>query len=92
MPYYKVNAKSMHFLNKSFLCFSVIVHFHDFSFSFNGCLSDAIRIEIEFKPRYLLTEYIADVSISTDAVYRQTFFKEELWRSKGAIGVDTIGK
>lgn len=26
--------------------------------------------------------------VSTDAVYRQTFFKEELWRSKGAIGVD----
>ena len=26
--------------------------------------------------------------VSTDAVYRQTSFKEELWRSKGAIGVD----
>lgn len=26
--------------------------------------------------------------VSTDAVYRQTIFKEELWRSKGAIGVD----
>ncbi|MDE7261994.1 MAG: nucleoside phosphorylase [Oscillospiraceae bacterium] len=26
--------------------------------------------------------------ISTDAVYRQTFFKEQLWREKGAVGVD----
>ncbi|MBQ6262650.1 MAG: nucleoside phosphorylase [Clostridia bacterium] len=26
--------------------------------------------------------------VSTDAVYRQTFFKERLWREKGAVGVD----
>lgn len=26
--------------------------------------------------------------VSTDAVYRQTFYKENLWRSKGAVGVD----
>ncbi len=26
--------------------------------------------------------------ISTDAVYRQTFRKEQLWREKGAVGVD----
>ncbi len=26
--------------------------------------------------------------VSTDAVYRQTFRKEELWRKKGAVGVD----
>lgn len=26
--------------------------------------------------------------VSTDAVYRQTFYKEELWRQKGAVGVD----
>lgn len=26
--------------------------------------------------------------VSTDAVYRQTFFKEQLWREKGAVGVD----
>lgn len=26
--------------------------------------------------------------VSTDAVYRQTFYKEELWRTKGAVGVD----
>ena len=26
--------------------------------------------------------------VSTDAVYRQTFAKEALWRSKGAVGVD----
>lgn len=26
--------------------------------------------------------------ISTDAVYRQTFYKENLWREKGAVGVD----
>ena len=26
--------------------------------------------------------------VSTDAVYRQTFFKEQLWRDKGAVGVD----
>lgn len=26
--------------------------------------------------------------VSTDAVYRQTFFKEELWRKQGAAGVD----
>lgn len=26
--------------------------------------------------------------VSTDAVYRQTYYKEELWRSKGAVGVD----
>lgn len=26
--------------------------------------------------------------VSTDAVYRQTFYKENLWREKGAVGVD----
>ena len=26
--------------------------------------------------------------VSTDAVYRQTFFKENLWRKKGIVGVD----
>ena len=26
--------------------------------------------------------------VSTDAVYRQTFYKEALWRKKGAVGVD----
>ncbi len=26
--------------------------------------------------------------VSTDAVYRQTFLKEQLWRDKGAVGVD----
>lgn len=26
--------------------------------------------------------------VSTDAVYRQTFFKEKCWREKGAVGVD----
>lgn len=30
----------------------------------------------------------ADPIISTDAVYRQTFLKEQLWREKGAVGVD----
>jgi purine-nucleoside phosphorylase len=26
--------------------------------------------------------------VTTDAVYRQTFHKEALWREKGAVGVD----
>jgi len=26
--------------------------------------------------------------VSTDAVYRQTFYKERMWREKGAVGVD----
>lgn len=26
--------------------------------------------------------------VTTDAVYRQTFYKEQLWREKGAVGVD----
>ncbi len=26
--------------------------------------------------------------VSTDSVYRQTFYKEQLWRDKGAVGVD----
>ena len=26
--------------------------------------------------------------VSSDAVYRQTFGKEQLWREKGAVGVD----
>ncbi len=26
--------------------------------------------------------------VSTDSVYRQTYFKERLWREKGAVGVD----
>lgn len=26
--------------------------------------------------------------VSTDAVYRQTFYKEQVWREKGAVGVD----
>lgn len=26
--------------------------------------------------------------VSTDSVYRQTFYKENLWREKGAVGVD----
>ena len=35
---------------------------------------------------------LADISdypiVSTDAVYRQTFAKEQMWREKGAVGVD----
>ncbi len=49
-----------------------------------------------FEPNAMLlekaTEFINDSYnfpiVSTDAVYRQTFFKEKLWRSKGAVGVD----
>lgn len=26
--------------------------------------------------------------VTTDAVYRQTFYKEQLWREKGAVAVD----
>ena len=26
--------------------------------------------------------------VSTDAVFRQTFYKEEIWRKKGCVGVD----
>ena len=26
--------------------------------------------------------------VTTDAVYRQTFYKEQIWREKGAVGVD----
>lgn len=28
------------------------------------------------------------VIVSTDAIYRQTFYKESMWRRKGAVGVD----
>lgn len=30
----------------------------------------------------------AEILVSTDAIYRQTFYKEALWRAKGAVGVD----
>lgn len=26
--------------------------------------------------------------VTTDAVYRQTFYKEDIWRNKGAVGID----
>ena len=29
-----------------------------------------------------------DPIVSSDAVYRQTFNKEQMWRNKGAVGVD----
>ena len=39
-----------------------------------------------------LTDYIPNYKIapivSMDAVYRQTFYKENLWRLKGCVGVD----
>ncbi len=34
---------------------------------------------------------INNPTISTDAVYRQTFFKENYWRSLGCVGVDCEG-
>ncbi len=39
-----------------------------------------------------LTRLIKDCkifpTITTDAIYRQTFYKEKLWRNKGCVGVD----
>ena len=39
-----------------------------------------------------LVQFIPDCRvapiISTDAVFRQTFYKETLWRKKGCVGVD----
>lgn len=36
---------------------------------------------------YFKTSKVASI-VSTDAIYRQTFYKEALWRNKGCVGVD----
>ncbi len=36
----------------------------------------------------LLDDYKVLPTVSTDAIYRQTFYKEKLWRDKGCVGVD----
>lgn len=36
---------------------------------------------------YIPNHRVASI-VSTDAVFRQTFFKEQLWRDKGCVGVD----
>lgn len=36
----------------------------------------------------LFGEVLEDPTVTTDAVYRQTFRKEELWRQRGCVGVD----
>ena len=33
-------------------------------------------------------DVVSAPTVTTDAVYRQTFAKEELWRKKGCVGVD----
>ncbi|WP_195599275.1 nucleoside phosphorylase [Longibaculum muris] len=38
---------------------------------------------IEYIPKHIVAPII-----STDAIYRQTFYKEALWRKKGCVGVD----
>ena len=51
-------------------------------------------IEASFPDSALLSKATSLLSVqnypivSTDAVYRQTFIKERLWREKGAVGVD----
>lgn len=37
--------------------------------------------------KYFNTSKVATI-VSTDTIYRQTFYKEELWRNKGCVGVD----
>ena len=52
--------------------------------------------QIDFaRPDEQLFEQLQNISeakvlpiVSTDAVYRQTFYKEQLWREKGAVAVD----
>ena len=40
----------------------------------------------------MVTEFVEECKqhpiVSTDAIFRQTFYKENLWRKKGAVGVD----
>lgn len=51
-------------------------------------------IEASYPNTGLLNKATSELSVSsypivtTDAVYRQTFYKEQLWREKGAFGVD----
>lgn len=48
-----------------------------------------IKIVDETGKKYqLITSAKSFPIVSTDAVYRQTFWKEQLWREKGAVGVD----
>ena len=51
-------------------------------------------IEAAYPNKYLLDitasnlDVRTDPVVSSDAVYRQTFSKEQLWREKGAVGID----
>lgn len=44
--------------------------------------------ELHKKALHNIENSVSHSIVSTDAVYRQTFCKEDLWRSKGAVGVD----
>lgn len=43
------------------------------------------KAESYFSGKFTIT---ADATVTTDAVYRQTLAKEELWRKNGCVGVD----
>ena len=46
------------------------------------------NLEMYNKATYFINDCKQYPIVSTDAVYRQTFYKESLWRNKGAVGVD----
>lgn len=59
-------------------------YFSDYEYSYPN--SDLYNLAIEhFKKSFCV---ITNATVTCDAVYRQTFKKEALWREKGCIGVD----
>ncbi len=68
--------------NKAFSEEGTSLHYYE---SLNFAEPNAALLE---KAQQAITDAKVLPVVSTDAVYRQTFFKEALWREKGAVGVD----
>lgn len=77
-----VNSGDIIIPNKAFVEEGTSLHYYDF-------------IEYSVPSPSLYQRAVKEITsaksfpiVSTDAVYRQTFLKEQLWREKGAVGVD----
>lgn len=77
-----VNSGDILIPNKAFSEEGTSLHYYE-----NAEFFEPDAMLLEKATKFINNSYNFPI-VSTDAVYRQTFFKEELWRSKGAIGVD----
>lgn len=67
--------------NKAFVEEGTSLHYHE---SIEYSVPDSRLLQIASTKLQVKAYPI----VTTDAVYRQTFYKEQLWREKGAVGVD----